>query len=566
MGTQISNIVSVSITKESARVMQTGFGTPILVGDTAGKQLSRAVSYSDPADMLTTNGGPYATSDDLYIAAINLMAQDVSVESFLIGRKKETENQQTSIVFDADATAGTFTLTIGGNTTGNIDYDDSASDVQTAINALSNVSGVTVALNTGATQAGDAEGFTIAFADSIKLTVTATISGLTGPTTATITEVDEATHATTAVPNQVSISFDADATAGTFTLTCGGETTAGIAYDAAVGVVKSAIELLTNITTVTVALNSGATQAGDQEGFTVTFDGDVGTDFATTCDESGLTGPTTSYDYINTETIAIETWATAYAAIKAADNTWYDFIPIERVVTASVSEFTALAAIVEADTKQMCLITADSNALTSATSDIGYALEALDYDRTACVYSGDTTYWLNAAWDGRCLPEKPGSVNWAYQSLSGVTADSLTTAQLGYLDQKAYNYFEEVGGVNIISSHGIAASGEYRDVTRGIDLLTARIGEAVFAALVNANKIPFTVQGIAKVKNIIESTLITYGVNYGIITEDSIVVSAPELSAIPSSEKAARWLNNVTFSATMQGAINTITITGKLVV
>ena len=46
--------------------------------------------------------------------------------------------------FDKVPTSGTFTLTWGGNTTSALNYNASASDVQTALNALSGIGGVTV--------------------------------------------------------------------------------------------------------------------------------------------------------------------------------------------------------------------------------------------------------------------------------------------------------------------------------------------------------------------------------------------------------------------------------------
>lgn len=48
------------------------------------------------------------------------------------------------------------------------------------------------------------------------------------------------------------IDFDVAATAGTFTITYNGQTTSNIAYNATVATIKSALEALTNITTVTV--------------------------------------------------------------------------------------------------------------------------------------------------------------------------------------------------------------------------------------------------------------------------------------------------------------------------
>jgi len=51
---------------------------------------------------------------------------------------------ETRIIFDAAATSGNFTITYDGQTTGNIAYNASAADIKTALEALSNITTVTV--------------------------------------------------------------------------------------------------------------------------------------------------------------------------------------------------------------------------------------------------------------------------------------------------------------------------------------------------------------------------------------------------------------------------------------
>lgn len=89
---------------------------------------------------------------------------------------------------------------------------------------------------------------------------------------------------------QQTVTFEDVPDAGTFTLTYSGQTTANIAYNAAASAIESALEALSNITSVTVAGNFTT-------GFTVTFDGTDGNqDHAKMTASSSLTKTGQSVD------------------------------------------------------------------------------------------------------------------------------------------------------------------------------------------------------------------------------------------------------------------------------
>ena len=79
-------------------------------------------------------------------------------------------------------------------------------------------------------------------------------------------------------------------TGGTFTLTFSGQTTAGIAYNAAAAAVQSALEALSNLAVGDVAVTGGP---GPGTPYTVTFRASMGNVAQMTASGAGLTGGTT---------------------------------------------------------------------------------------------------------------------------------------------------------------------------------------------------------------------------------------------------------------------------------
>jgi len=143
-------------------------------------------------------------------------------------------------------TGGTFTLTYAGQTTAAIAYNAAASAVTTAVEALSNVTDVTVAASGSSGSA-----WAITFVDpgdtDLEL-MTGSAASLTGGNINV--EVDQDAVAATDEVQTVSLSGCPEG--GTFTLSFDGQTTAAIAFDALASDVESAVEALSNVTAVTV--------------------------------------------------------------------------------------------------------------------------------------------------------------------------------------------------------------------------------------------------------------------------------------------------------------------------
>lgn len=255
-------------------------------------------------------------------------------------------------------------------------------------------------------------------------------------------------------------------------------------------------------------------------------------------------------------------------AIVLENNDWYGMM----ITSRSAADQEAAAAWALANKKVSCFATNNVSAYSTATTDLGAKLKAISNDRALVVWheTADGSLidqWPDAAVLGTQLPTIPGSTIVAFNTLEGVSASSLTETQKLNLLGKNYNIIEEIAGVTVIRS-GAMASGEFFDVTRGLDWLQARIAEGIWGLLIrksNANsKVPFTEAGGVMIESEIRSVM-SQGITNGLIANDPApVITIPNILGIPAAEKEARILNGVTFTATLQGAIQKVVINGTI--
>lgn len=254
--------------------------------------------------------------------------------------------------------------------------------------------------------------------------------------------------------------------------------------------------------------------------------------------------------------------AASMAAIQAEDNSWYGIVADQ----ALVSSQQALAAWTEVN-KRLAILWTDDADTYDATSDgdLASVLKAAGYDRTATIFheapaAGDD--YPDAAWMGEGFPYDPGSSTWAYKTLNGVTKDNITPAKETVLQSKNCNYYSEVGGGNI-TQEGKVASGEWIDIIIGTDWIEAWLREAVFSALVNNRKVPYTDDGITTVEGIVRGVLVQAAAA-GILQKDSIEVTVPRYKDIPQADRVNRLLPDVKFTALYQGAIHKTKLNGTI--
>ncbi|MBC3540658.1 DUF3383 family protein [Rufibacter sediminis] len=257
---------------------------------------------------------------------------------------------------------------------------------------------------------------------------------------------------------------------------------------------------------------------------------------------------------------AEETWTQALQAMVNYDNDWYG-LATESIDAADIVE---IATFVEARTKLYIARSSDADIRTTDDDDVASDLQLAEHDRTAILsHSLAASQYADAAWLGNCLVRDPGSQTWKFKTLNTITPDALTATAKDNALGKSANVYERVAGVNI-TQDGTVASGEYIDIMRGIDWLTARIKERIFTRMVNSPKIPYTNAGIAVIETAVREQL-DIAVAQGLIApEPPYTVTVPDVLDTDDIDRAHRILRNVNFKARLAGAIHYAEIRGTV--
>lgn len=126
------------------------------------------------------------SEEPLYVNFDKLLANPNLLHPHNAFGLSDAANEVNTITADATpASAGTFTLTVNGQTTAGIAFDAAHTSVQSALEALSNVApGDVAAVQTAGTDLGDASAIVTltwgAAFSGINVTITADMAGLTG--------------------------------------------------------------------------------------------------------------------------------------------------------------------------------------------------------------------------------------------------------------------------------------------------------------------------------------------------------------------------------------------------
>ena len=254
--------------------------------------------------------------------------------------------------------------------------------------------------------------------------------------------------------------------------------------------------------------------------------------------------------------------ATDLAAIQLETSDWYCLL----TPMASGPMVLAAAAWIETQKKIYIPNVPETEACTTAAgnADTLDTLASLNRARTRGVYHPSNARANAASWSGKCLPSDPGSITWKDKTPPGVPSikAAANSTYRANLVARSANFCEASSSVTDTMSNGTTADGDYLDIARGIDWIHDDMQKRVFSLAASVGKIPLNDDGAATLEAAIRATL-TVAVRMGIINDD-FVITVPVIGNVSNADKAARLFAGIKFSATLQGAVHKVAITGSI--
>jgi hypothetical protein len=259
---------------------------------------------------------------------------------------------------------------------------------------------------------------------------------------------------------------------------------------------------------------------------------------------------------------------------------WYGLV----IPTATDSDHSAVAAYIEASTAAHIYgVTSSEGAiLTSSTSNnIAYTLKTAGYDHSIVQYSSTSSYAVLS------LLARVLTTDWTANNTAitlfgkdepGVTAETLTETQMGYLEGYNCNVFVTYNNDTAIIEPGKVSSGEWIDTIIGSDWLRVTVQTDLYNALkTSTTKIPQTDPGMHRLATIIEADLgqgvsngllapgVWNGDSFGQISTGDYLpkgfyVYQPTVSSQSSVDRAARISVPFQIAAVLGGAVHSASV------
>lgn len=248
----------------------------------------------------------------------------------------------------------------------------------------------------------------------------------------------------------------------------------------------------------------------------------------------------------------------------ASPSSWYGL----STVYNSQAYVVAAAGWIETNTRIYIPHVVDTLALTTAggtggTADTLDQLDTNSYSRTMGAYHPTPAAMMGPAWLGKMLPKDPGSATFKFKTLATVPVVNFTSTQKANLLTRHGNSLQLVAGLSI-TFEGTSADGEYLDAIVGDDWVKNDMQTRVFNVEAGGDKVEYEDTGIADIEAAMIATLKEAVRRKIYAASPAPVVTAPDISTIPLTDKQTRTLNNMKFTAVRSGAIHKVNIQGNV--
>ena len=211
---------------------------------------------------------------------------------------------------------------------------------------------------------------------------------------------------------------------------------------------------------------------------------------------------------------------------------------------------------------------ADTNSLTpyvaGTSNDLLAQMKGAGYSRTMGGYHSKASEFFMLSLVAACATKTPGAFAYAYKTLAGVTADSLTVTQKQNVWGRNASTYCIINANDSGRSEGSkVAIGEWGDIIVFDDWLRSYLQQDIYGYMVALDKTPLSDDGIAGLQSVIQKRMEAGADNGGLI-KSSIKITVPKFSTISTADKQARKVSGIKVSAEHQQAIYFVKVAGTL--
>jgi hypothetical protein len=250
-------------------------------------------------------------------------------------------------------------------------------------------------------------------------------------------------------------------------------------------------------------------------------------------------------------------------AAAALDHSFYDFV----IDSFAEAENNAAAVWAEANDKLFFAASGDSTNITDAAgTGVAQDFFAAAYNRSTVVTNGVGTALVAPAVAARQLALPPGTSSSAYKALTNVAAGAVRSGNI--TNAKGKNVL--LYALNSGSPHtwfGKMASGRAVRVQQALDLLDARLREAILTTFLSNEYVPMSDAGFALMTGAVRGVLSAFaadGIILGAGEEGGFTVTAPKVATISPADKIAGKMPNLKFFATLPNDMLSVQILGNI--
>lgn len=260
--------------------------------------------------------------------------------------------------------------------------------------------------------------------------------------------------------------------------------------------------------------------------------------------------------------------------------TWYAL----NMPTAVDADHIAVAGYIEATNNKHVygITTQDAATLSSvSTTDLGYLLEALKYNKTMMQYSSKSAYAVCSLLGRALTVNYTGNntvITLMYKQEPGIVAESLTESQMQALAARNCNVFVAYNNDTAIIEKGQMVSGEFIDTITGSDAFAINVMTDVYNLLYTSpTKIPQTDAGAHQLVTTIEAVCSVYKTNgflapgvwdqagFGALNQGDFLakgfyVYAPPVALQSKPDRQARKSVPIQVAAKCAGAVHTVDV------